>query len=293
MNDLPSEISDTELDMYADDSTLGATADTLELVEQKLNSDLSKVVVWCRNNKMVINFDKPNAMLLTTYQKLHTLPVKEISVKMNDTKLDTVKKEKLLGMSVDQHLTWKDHVDKVHKTISMVLACFCQIKPFLPTEACIKYCQAFIFPHFDYCSTVWGSTNIERLYKLQKRTARMIFDLPTQTPTKPLLEKLKWMSIMDRVSYRKAVMVYKSLNGLVPSYMRKLFKLVKDVSTRSTRHVDNTKLYLQSGNNLKKYTDNFSYSAAITWNNIPAEIREASSINAFKGAYVKWFLKEN
>jgi hypothetical protein len=53
----------------------------------------------------------------------------------------------------------------------------------------------------------------------------------------------------------------------------------------STRNVDNTKLYLPSGNNLKKYTDKFSYSAAITWNNILAEIREASSINAMSNGF--------
>ncbi len=47
----------------------------------------------------------------------------------------------------------------------------------------------------------------------------MIFDLPTQTPTTPLLSKLKWMSLMDRVLYSKAVMVYKSLNGLAPGYI--------------------------------------------------------------------------
>ncbi len=57
----------------------------------------------------------------------------------------------------------------------------------------------------------------------------MIFDLPTQTPSTPLLAKLKWMSLMDRVLYRKAVMVYKSSNGLAPGYMQDMSKYVTDV----------------------------------------------------------------
>ncbi len=57
----------------------------------------------------------------------------------------------------------------------------------------------------------------------------MIFHLPTQTSTAPLLAKLKWMSLMDSVLYRKAVMVYKSLNGLAPGYMWDMFKYVTDV----------------------------------------------------------------
>ncbi len=127
-------------------------------------------------------------MLITTYQKLHKLLVKNINITVNNQGLESVTSEKLLGVVVEQNLTWKGHVDKVHRTVSMLLSKFRCIKPFLPTDARIKYCQAFIFPHLDYCSTVLGSTQLQRLYKLQKRAARMIFDLPTQTPTNPLLE---------------------------------------------------------------------------------------------------------
>ncbi len=66
-------------------------------------------------------------------------------------------------------------------------------------------------------------------FKLQKRTAWMRFDLPTQTLTALLLAKLKWMSLIDSVLYRKAVVVYKSLNGFAPGYMRYMFKYVTDV----------------------------------------------------------------
>ncbi len=54
-------------------------------------------------------------------------------------------------------------------------------------------------------------------------------------PTDPLLAKLKWMSLMDKVLYRKAVIVYKSLNSLVPGYMQDMFKYVTDVNVRSTQ----------------------------------------------------------
>ncbi len=66
----------------------------------------------------------------------------------------------------------------------------------------------------------------------------MIFDLLTQTPTAPLLAKFKWMSLIDRILYRKAVMVYKSLNDLAPWYMQDMFKYVTDVIVRSTCNAD-------------------------------------------------------
>ncbi len=61
-------------------------------------------------------------MLITTYQKLHRLPVKEISISVNNHTLDCVTSEKLLAVVVDQSLTWKGHVNKVHRTVSILLA---------------------------------------------------------------------------------------------------------------------------------------------------------------------------
>ncbi len=146
-------------------------------------------------------------------------------------------------MKVGQNLSLRAHIDKVYSTVSMIFARFRQVKSLLPTYARIRFVQAFIFPHFDYCICVWGSANLEKLFKLQKWAAMMIYDLYTHTPTAPLLSKLNWMTIMDRVKYRKTIIVYKSLNGLAPPYMRKMFKFVSDVSKRNTRYVDKTKLY--------------------------------------------------
>ncbi len=74
----------------------------------------------------------------------------------------------------------------------------------------------------------------------------MVFDLPTQTSTKPLLEMLNWMYVMNRFDYRQAIMVHKSINGRAPEYIRQMFKFVMDV-----RCVDTFKLYLPTVNHLK------------------------------------------
>ncbi len=55
MNDLALRTENTELDMYADDSTLGASSKTLTLVEQNISSDAVIVEEWCDTNKMAIN----------------------------------------------------------------------------------------------------------------------------------------------------------------------------------------------------------------------------------------------
>ncbi len=99
----------------------------------------------------------------------------------------------------------------------------------------------------------------------------MIYDLP-------LLKKLGWMPLTDRVQYRKSLMVYKSLKGLAPQYMAKMYKFVHDVSGRVTRHSDKIMLYLALGSHLKVYTDTFQFSSAEAWNRLPAHVRKSQSI---------------
>ncbi len=57
-------------------------------------------------------------MLVTTYQRETKLQISEIKVNFNNTMLENVKSEKLLGVSIDKHLSWRHHIDKTAKTLS-------------------------------------------------------------------------------------------------------------------------------------------------------------------------------
>ncbi len=67
MNDLALHV-DSSLDMYADDSTLGASGKIIEDLEVKLNPDMAKVNKWGKDNKIATNCgDKTKVILITTY----------------------------------------------------------------------------------------------------------------------------------------------------------------------------------------------------------------------------------
>ncbi len=59
---------------------------------------------------MSINYDKTKAILMTTCLKLHTLTVKELNITVKGKVLENVKQEKLLGLEVDQNLSWNSHI---------------------------------------------------------------------------------------------------------------------------------------------------------------------------------------
>ena len=53
-------------------------------------------------------------MLITTHQKRASLNVTEINLHLNDENLSMISKDKVLGIFIDDNLTWKSHIEHNH-----------------------------------------------------------------------------------------------------------------------------------------------------------------------------------
>ena len=169
-------------------------------------------------------------MLIGTNQKLARLRCRELNLAINNHKLDTVESEKLLGVHFDRNLSFMKDVDFVCKNISSKIALLCRIKQYLPLQARKLYFNSYILPVIDYCLTVWGNApklHTERIHKLDKRATRVILDSPPDSSSQPLFEELGWLTVFERVEYNKAILLYKSVNNMSPTYISSLiFKIL-------------------------------------------------------------------
>ena len=65
-----------------------------------------------------------------------------------------------------------------------------------------------------------GTTEINRLQKLQDRATRTVTNSSFDTPSSQLIEKLGWKTINELIDIESKTMVFKSLNELAPPYLR-------------------------------------------------------------------------
>ena len=67
VNDLPLHLTRTSTDIFADDTTLSASAHWTDIptVVQDINNDLEKISEWSTRNRMIINTDKTKSLLVT------------------------------------------------------------------------------------------------------------------------------------------------------------------------------------------------------------------------------------
>lgn len=169
-------MSGSDSDLYADDTSVYTIGDSCVEIQEKLQVDIDSMSKWCMYNDLSINVSKTSCMLITTRQKRaqNCCVVSNLDIFINGESVPTCELQKLLGVTVSHSLDWDQQVKNVCKSINYRLYVLKKIRYFLPTHARIVYCNGYILPYLDYCSTIWGNTskaNIERLLRLQKRAA--------------------------------------------------------------------------------------------------------------------------
>ena len=114
VNDLPDQIKEGEIDMYADDTTLFYIGPSVDLVCDALNRILGDVHSWCRNNKLTIHSGKSEVMVIN--RNSFCDPLKPVI--LGDKILSYVNTSVYLGVIIDSKLSWQPQITAVCKSFS-------------------------------------------------------------------------------------------------------------------------------------------------------------------------------
>ena len=104
MNNAILEISEARIDMYAGDSTVYAASKCVADINRTLTTHSKPLYQRINANRMVLNADKTECMLLGTRQKLQRA-TPNFCVYGNNSIVKLVEVHKLLGLYVDSNLT--------------------------------------------------------------------------------------------------------------------------------------------------------------------------------------------
>ena len=166
---------------------------------------------WCKQNGMVINTDKTKVMLITSRQKRQSSQHDNLILKMNEVDLKLSSNEKILGIIIDENLVWNGHYQYISKKIASSLWLLSQIKSFLSVDDKLLFYNAYIRPHLEYCSVIWGNStnvNIQKMTKLQRRACKLILG-DEYTHLDEARDNLKILSFDEIVFLNKAKVMYK------------------------------------------------------------------------------------
>ena len=171
-----------------------------------------------------------------------------------------------------------------------------QISSFLSVKDRLLFYNAYIRPHFDYCSVVWESStcsNTDKITKLQRRACKLIVR-NEYSNLEEALNRINIMSFSERVFLQKAKVMYKVPNNIAPEYLTNLFKMreLNSNSTLNLRSVSN-KHFLIPQPKINLFKNSLSYSGALVWNSIPLNKNNSTTLNFFVQNFSFWIKGKN
>ena len=111
-DDLPSSIKSGDTFMYADDTTVFCIGSSHDVACNLLNCALEELFTWCVNNRLTPHPGKCEVMLLSKARLIGPLPAIYIGKSIIEFKATA----RLLGVTLDQNLSWIPHLKEVHRT---------------------------------------------------------------------------------------------------------------------------------------------------------------------------------
>ena len=253
VNDLPANIKQGHVTMYADDTTITVSAGTSEELCQNVTSVCNDMNIWCRKNGLILNTDK------TVYMSMfNRKPVNNLEDKLNIKLSESVK---FLGSLIDPQLTYSSQIDHVCSKLNSAYFAILSLKNTLDVQGLLSVYYALAFSHMANNVVCWGSAQCNRIFICQKRILRLIFGIKAR-------ESCREIFIRRGILTFPSIYIHRCLSYL--NNNRSMFQRVGSTNPYNTR-----------GNNLltipchktSYYKNSPFYNCVTLFNKLPAELR--------------------
>jgi hypothetical protein len=205
----------------------------------------------------------------------------DLHLSIDGTIIKRVRQAKFLGVTIDDQLSWKPHLELLNKKLKSACGRIYRIKNCLP-ESLHKLVYHTLFEsHLSYGITVWGGVsvnNLDPLFKTQKKCIRILFgdkkafeekfktcarcrpidkqyldsEFYSKESTKPLFKAHDLLSVHNLYKQRCIMELFKIIKYRLPISLYELFN-------KSNRREDLLITQVPS--------HNFFYKSASLWNN--------------------------
>ena len=215
-------IQETEVCNFADDTTIYSCSSNYEEATEKLSADTHLVLNWFRINSMVANPSKFQIMFLGL-----NIDNNEITFIVEDKKVRSKTEVKLLGITIDDKLSFNKHISNLCSTTSNRLRALARIRKFLSLEQAKRLSEAYIMSTFKYCPPIWmfcNKTANNQINKIHKRSLRLVYQMEDENFEDSLIKDNSW-TIHESNIQTLLIEIYKSLNHISPIIMQEFFDL--------------------------------------------------------------------
>ena len=221
INDLFLWLIKSDLHNFADDNYIAITYKNMNDLLRALEKESESAVDWFRNNNMIANPDKFQAITMNKRRENQITH----KLKIYDNEIETTKSVKLLGTEIDNQLNFYQHISKLCSKATMQLNAICRLAKFMGNKEKIAMINSFVYCSFNHCPLTWYFCSCEssqKIEKIQKRCLRLVLD-DYESDYGNLIKKNGTTTVEIKRLRTLATENFKTINNINPSYMKNIF----------------------------------------------------------------------
>ena len=293
---------------FADDTSCLVKGNNIVELSNIVNSEIQKIGVWLRSNKLSINSSKTKVIIFHPKGKT----VENVNFVFNNNEPGKPEKQelispleritnhskpypayKLLGVYLDENLNFNYQTNITLKKISRSLFSLRQAKNILNSKALKSLYYALIHPHFLYCLPVVSCTNAQNIHaltQLQKKCIRIISKSRYNAHTAPLYHSLNILPLPDLISQQNLLFLHSVEHKYAPISFHNIFPKNLNNQTLHEYPLRNSEEYYVPrvrNEYLKKFP---AYAIPKTWNEINLDSKTLPTPSIFKSKTKKYFI---
>ena len=120
LNDLRNSTRILNSVLFADGTNLFCSDNNIRALFETANQELKQIICWLLANKLSLNVEKTKYMLFHKLTDQENIPLKLSSLQLTGNNIERENALKFLGVLLDEHLTWKKHIQLVENKVSKV-----------------------------------------------------------------------------------------------------------------------------------------------------------------------------
>ena len=212
---------------FADDIALRFShPDCLE-VSRVLTTSTTGIANHLQERNLILNTSKSHVLRISG---------QDITVKCRGNLLPAVPHAKYLGITIDEHVRFDEHVNNAVKKASQKVGALWRARRCLTRKSREQYVKSVVMPDLLYGSVAFSGClrqdQRSRLQVQQNRAARAVFGLPPRTSAQSLLARLQLYGIEELHKQKTLIMIWRCSNGRASNALQ---ALLEHPSTRTTR----------------------------------------------------------
>ena len=204
INDMFYFVGSSDVTNYADDTTPYTVNKTMDALLNSLENDTSTLTRWFYDNYLKMNVDKCH-LLVSSHEV--------VSITVDQQVVNCSNSVKLIGVTIDNDLSFDTHVSKLCNKVSLKLHALARISNFMNHDKLRLILKAFVESQF-HSRAVNNCIN-----RLHERALRLVYR-DSQLTFKELLRKDDSFKIHHRNLQKLATEMYKVKNNLAPTFMK-------------------------------------------------------------------------